>query len=196
VVRVDRFESGPVTVTGLLPSVVDMDEVGPSARIQGVIGQDVLAPLRYTIDFKQRRLVWWPKQNAEPFVRATTFALESSGGRFLVSLPQRGFVLRLVPDSGAATLLLFARDELRSLSYLAGPAELSTLSARRSVRQARVHELQVGRRTLRDIPAVVVGRNIDERRDSPRTDGLLPLHLFERVTFDGPRGRIVLQPGT
>jgi hypothetical protein len=43
---------------------------------------------------------------------------------------------------------------------------------------------------LRDVAAVVVGRHGSIARD---TDGLLPLHLFERVTFDGPRRILILE---
>ena len=70
-------------------------------------------------------------------------------------------------------------------------AELSTLAARGMVVEAVVHEpLRVGEARLREVPAVLV----DARDGSPpASDGLLPLHLFDRVTVDGPGGVIVLE---
>ena len=42
---------------------------------------------------------------------------------------------------------------------------------------------------MRDVPAVII-----ERADArpAEGDGLLPLHLFERVTFDGPARLLIL----
>jgi hypothetical protein len=44
-----------------------------------------------------------------------------------------------------------------------------------------VDELWVGETRLRDEPAILVDRRVDALGD-----GLLPLHLFSRVTFNGP----------
>jgi len=191
VVRVDRLECGPLVLTNVLPTVVDLSAIDPSGRIHGVIGQDVLSPVRYTIDFRRHEVLWWPDAHPEN-PAASIFALEASDGRFLVSLPQRASVLRLVPDSGAETLLLFdGHDvELPAMSRQGVTSELASLTARRTVREARVLELRVGRQRFRDVRTVVVGRQPMEPMD---TDGLLPLHLFGRVTFDGPRGLLILE---
>jgi hypothetical protein len=45
----------------------------------------------------------------------------------------------------------------------------------------------VGTANLTDVPAVLVKRDDD---DASLGDGLLPLAMFERVTFDGP-GRLL-----
>jgi predicted aspartyl protease len=67
--------------------------------------------------------------------------------------------------------------------------ELTTAHASRPARHVRLRELRVGDRTMRDVPAVTIER-ADPR--PAKVDGLLPLHLFERVTFDGPARLLIL----
>jgi predicted aspartyl protease len=188
VVRVDALVCGALVVRGLLASVAAFDRLGDSDRIQGVIGLDALAAVRYTIDFRRRELLWWPERGS--MARGMSFALEGSHGRFLISLPQRGNVLRLVPDSGAGTLLLFEPSSRLPLTLLGQRGTLTTVSAQGTVRLARMRELQIGTVRLENVAAAVVRRNPTEPEE---TDGLLPLHLFDKVTFDGPNGVLILE---
>ncbi len=64
------------------------------------------------------------------------------------------------------------------------------MSGQRGVLMATVRELRVGSLTLRDVPAVVAERDPSEPVE---VDGLLPLHLFDRVTVDGPGKRLILE---
>jgi hypothetical protein len=68
---------------------------------------------------------------------------------------------------------------------------LSTVSDRQAVEAASVDQLRVGRTNLTDVPAVLV-----KRRDADPSfgDGLLPLAMFARVTFDGPGRRLTVEP--
>jgi hypothetical protein len=52
--------------------------------------------------------------------------------------------------------------------------------------------LRLGNLVLRDVPAVVVPSPGDAGTVG---DGLLPLHLFERVTIEGPERRLWLGRG-
>jgi predicted aspartyl protease len=185
VVRIDALDVGPITVPGLLASVVELEGI---AGADGVIGHDALASLRYTIDFRERRVVWWPIDAR--VARGSALELQSSHGRFLISLPQRQSVLRLVPDTGAESLLLFDPDDTLPVTRLSTPATLTTTSGETEVRLARVRELRVGGTTLRDVPAALARR---DRSEPAEIDGLLPLHLFDRVTFDGPQKRLILE---
>jgi hypothetical protein len=153
-----------------------------------VIGQDALGSLRYTIDFRERWVVWGA--NAGAGGRGTSLDLQPSSGRFLLTLPQRQSLLRLVPDSGAASLLLFAPPDALPVTRLPGLATLTTTSGKTGVRPATVRELHIGTLMLRDVPAVVADRNPSEPDE---VDGLLPLHLFDRVTVDGPGKRLILE---
>jgi predicted aspartyl protease len=184
VARLDVLEVGPIAVRDLLASVLDLDRV-VEGGIDGVIGHDALASLRYTIDFRERRVVWWPDN--VPYPRAS-FELESVHGRFLVVLPQRESLLRLVPDSGASSLLLFDTGRTVPVQRLTAGATLTTMSAETQVRLARLPELRIGDMRLRNVPAVIAKRDSSEPAE---VDGLLPLHLFDRVTLDGPGKRLM-----
>jgi len=190
VVRIDVLECGALVARGLQASVAALDPVSGADGVQGVLGQDALATVRYTIDFRQHKLLWWPDDRA--VASGMSFALEDSHGRFLIELPQRRGVLRLVPDSGAATLLLFDPPQQLPLTLLSRQATLTTMSAHGTVRLARMRELRVGGATLQNVAAVVANRNGSEPGE---TDGLLPLNLFDRVTFDGPN-RVLILEGT
>ena len=188
VVHVKSLEVGSMTVSNLLASVIERAEIPGGGPIDGVIGHDALGSLRYTIDFRQRRVVWAPSDATD--ARGSSVELQVSGGRFLIALPQRQSLLRLVPDSGAASLLLFAPQAALPVTTLPTLATLATMSGHTDVRMATVRELHVGSLLLRDVPAAVAERDLSEPVE---VDGLLPLHLFDRVTVDGPGKRLILE---
>ena len=192
VVRLDRLEFGPLDVSDVLTSAVPAVGLDQRRRIQGVIGQDVLAGHRYTLDFQNREVIWNPPPTSRSN-DASAFALRFERERFVVELPQNGSTLHLVPDSGAEGLVLFERPrvELPAMTFLPGRSWLSTLSERREVRPISLLELRIGIATLQNVPAVLVYR---DDADHSKVDGLLPLHLFERVTFDGPGRTLTIEP--
>ena len=188
VVSIDRLTVGPVAAEGVLPSVVPARSFDPKGKIHGLIGQDVLASLRYTLDFK-RRIVEWHEEAPTP--RGTRLTLAFEHGRFFVSLPQNDVTLRLVPDSGAGGIVLFqvAGRPNHNIVDIGEPVEVATAEGSRWARGVRLRELRLGSRTIRDIPAVTLERPDPRPADG---DGLLPLHLFERVTFDGPARLLIV----
>jgi predicted aspartyl protease len=188
IVSIDRLVVGPISADHVLPSVVAAGSFDAEGRIHGLIGQDVLAWLRYTLDFKRRVVEW---HDEAPPRNGVALDLAYEHGRFLVNLPQRDTTLRLIPDSGAGGLVLFnaAGRASHNIVDTGETVQLATAHASRRARQVRIRELRFGDRTMRDMPAVSI-----ERAD-PRPaegDGLLPLHLFERVTFDGPARLLIL----
>jgi predicted aspartyl protease len=188
-VRVERLAFGPITA-GADATVLPRDALAAMGAFDGVIGQDVLAALRYTIDFDRRQIAWHDQPASVAGSRAV-LTMTFDYGRFLVELPQRGSVLRLVPDSGAGGLILF-QGAGRVLPDLVGPRAgigLTTFEGRIDAESVRVRELLIGSSTLRNLPAVVVDRAGNRPADG---DGLLPLHLFNRVTFDGPARRLIV----
>ncbi len=188
VVRIDSLAVGPVHVDDLLASVVELNAIPGGADLDGVIGHDALGSLRFTIDFRERRVIWFPSDVLE--ARGSSLELQPSSGRFLIALPQRHSLLRLVPDTGAASLLLFAPHGELPVTPLPASATLTTMSGDTEVRMATIRELRVGALTLRDVPAVVAER---DRSEPSEVDGLLPLHLFDRVTVDGPGKRLIVE---
>jgi predicted aspartyl protease len=180
IVAVDRVNVGSIAAENVLPSVVPSRALDREGRIHGLIGQDILGSLRYTLDFKARTVEWHQRTPSGGVRLPLTF----EHGRFLVALERDGRTLRLVPDSGAGGFVLFDMHGRGSFTV-----ELSTAHASRLARPVRVRELRVGDRIMRDVPAVAI-EHAD--RHPAEGDGLLPLHLFERVTFDGPARLLIL----
>ena len=188
IVSIERLVVGPVVARNVLPSIVEPKAFDSEGRIHGLIGQDVLAWLRYTIDFRKKVVEWHDDSPARAGIR---LPLSFEHGRFLVSLPQAHSTLRLVPDSGAGGLVLFdAGGRVPFNNEESRPTvALSTAHATRLGRHVRIRTLRVGDRMMRDVPAV----NLERAEPHPAEgDGLLPLHLFERVTFDGPARVLIL----
>ena len=191
VVSLQKLEVGPQTALQVLATEVSDDTLGNKSGVRGVLGQDVLGGLVYTLDFADGRVEW----NAG--VRPTsshvfTLNLRNERGRFLAELPQNESTLWLVPDSGAETLVLYERPHmpLPPLTRTGSLALLSTVSDQRAVETVHVKRLAVGDANLTDVPAVLV-KHDDE--DASLGDGLLPLAIFERVTFDGPGCVLIVQ---
>jgi predicted aspartyl protease len=190
-VQLDRLAIGgsdPVSVKAL---------IGPREHfvadaIDGLIGQDVLAPLIYTIDYMRREVTWHSALDDGDLRRR--LPLDTSEGRFLVSLPQTsapGVALKFIPDSGSDGFVLFARAA--QLPLPATPLDigvLHTFSGHRLVRRVLLDDVHVGGVILRNQTAIVVDRN---QPDAPLGDGLLPLHIFGRVTFHGPERYLVVE---
>lgn len=187
IVAVDRINVGSIAAEHVLPSVVPARALDSEGQIHGLIGQDVLARLRYTLDFKASTVEW---HQHTPSRRGVRLPLAFEQGRFLVALQQDRCTLRLVPDSGAGAFVLFDAQTRVAFTIVETSAtvELSTADLTRSARPIRLRELRVGDRILRDVPAVTIDH---ADRHPAEGDGLLPLHLFERVTFDGP-GRLLI----
>jgi len=194
--RIAHLGMGGVTARDVLATIVpsaafDLPDLESSGRrVQGVIGQDVLAALRYSIDYRKCRVVWHDTPAAVPR-NAAVLELEPHDNRFLVALPQDRRVLRLVPDTATQALVLFQGDDrVQPGVTLAGPSVgLTSQAGSRPARLAVVDTLRIGSMTLTDIGALVVGRE----DGSPSADGLLPLHIFARVTFNGPERQLFIE---
>jgi predicted aspartyl protease len=188
IVAVQTLAIGPISVDVILPSVAPERSFDPKGEIKGLIGQDVLAGLRYTLDFKRRVIEW---HDAAPRQGGTMLHLSFEHGRYLVALRQPGTTLRFVPDSGAGGLVLFeGRSGPRFPSIATGETvELSTATGSQAAAVVRLPELRIGDRILRNVRAVTIRG--DEMHPAAG-DGLLPLHLFGRVTFDGPARTLIL----
>ena len=189
IVAVDSLQIGPVEVDAVLPSVAPESAFDRKGAIKGLIGQDVLAGLRYTIDFKRRTIEWHSPSTLS--ARGEVLALSFEYGRYLVALPQGSGTLRLVPDSGAGGMVLFeARCRQRVDTVDTGETvELLTAEGRRPARVVRLAALRIGHQTMKNVRAVTIG---GDDLHPASGDGLLPLHLFERVTFDGPAKTLIL----
>jgi predicted aspartyl protease len=195
VVRIEHLSLGTIDTSDVQATIAPAadlnlpDTAAIGCTVQGVIGQDVLSRLRYTIDYKARRIYWREPSAAVP-PRAIRFELEPREDRFLVRLPQERRELLLVPDTGSEALVLFQRGESNEdCARSDAVVRMTGLGGTRTARRTVVRELRVGDARLLDVPAVIVHRDAS----GAAVDGLLPLHLFARVTFDGPERRLFIE---
>ena len=212
-----------------MPLPVMDDEPGQDdtgVDILGILGQDFLARHSYTIDYRHRQLRWYGEGSLDAGAEGVGLALHPSEGRYLLELPQDrngGHLVRLVPDSGTETLVVFERNgRLAVPVHSREPrAELRGLSGRRPVDVAtfffgsEYFQIAVGQSPARagfSILTVFYPFFITSRiggvmlRDQVAaivgrpgdgalpSDGLLPLHLFASVSFDSRGLQLVVRP--
>lgn len=190
VVRLDRLAIGGRPEVNVTAAVMPADRYAGGRQVDGLIGQDVLASAIYTIDYDEGAIVWHTPVDVLHGVR---LPLNVRNHRLLVNLPQyQGDPrpLSLIPDSGSDGLVLFAHagDKLRFTSLDVGV--LHGVAGTKLARRVQLDGLVVGETRLQNPFAVVV--DSDESSDL-MGDGLLPLHVFSRVTFDVAGGFLIVQ---
>jgi hypothetical protein len=161
----------------------------------GLIGADVLTRFVMTIDYGRSRITWGKVHTPE---LAVSLPLTVDNGRLVLSIPHPGCrsagcpPFTLIPDTGADAVVLFKRR--------GGPPAFVTPLADVPVRS--LAGVRTARRVLIDAASLQdlgLGGQIAALVDLPAADGLgvdglLPLHLFSRVTLDGPAKRLTLVP--
>ncbi len=191
VVKLDQTRIGSARSEGLLASVAPSTQLAAIARdIEGIIGQDFLFELNYTLDYRRKRLSW---TDGKALTTATRLALVSREGRYLVEIAgQPGKPpVRLVPDSGASGFVMYERNGRTRLTLDPVPQVMSvhSLSGGQDVRTMMLRELTLGGVTIRNQPVAVVKRDSDDVLEG---DGLFPLHLFSTITFNAEHKYITL----
>jgi hypothetical protein len=191
IVRLDLTAIGAVRSEGLFASVVSSTQLAAMVRgIEGIIGQDFLFAFNYTLDYRRQRLTWTA---GEVMDGDAQLPLIAQGGRYLVEIPSgEASPVRLVPDSGTNLFVIFARRGGARLS-LEPPAQeivVHSLSGRQSAQTMWIRELKLDRVAVRNQPVAVIASDSAESQEG---DGLLPLHLFDSVSFNTREGYIVLR---
>lgn len=175
-------ETAAVTIV----PATELAPVGPN--IDGIVGQNVLSASSFTLDYVRREIRWGVTPCKEDGMR---LPLRLVAGRAVVSVPGADTKpLQLIPDSGADTVVLFARQG-RALPPLTplDVGTLRTLTGEQLVRNVRIARLTVGDVDLVQQAGVV----LDAHHNALDADGLLPLHLFSRVTFNTPAGYLMVE---
>jgi hypothetical protein len=190
VARLARVGVGPIHASTVFATILDDGRFRSDAYV-GIIGQDVLSSLHYTVDYAKREIVW-VNGRADCGPDAIVLPLIPADGRFLVELPQPAFTLRLVPDTGAQMLVFYERgtNTLPRLFPTLGQFRLHAAAGERVVKATVVGELLIGSARLRLQPAVSVDRRAP---GDVQGDGVLPLHIFSRVTFNGPGRTLTIE---
>lgn len=187
VVQIGQLAFGPNVAT-VAATALPTASLRLAGDVAGVLGQDVLASLRYTIDYRRRHIRWaGPTPDAG---QSTVLPLAFHDGLPMVELQHGSTTLRLVADSGSGGLVLFELPGVPFPGMTPGdPVRVDSFHGTTSARSVRIDRFRVGTSTFHDLPAVLLVRTV---APAHKADGLLPLHLFDRVTFDGPAGRLIL----
>ena len=192
IVSLNQTTIGSAQSEGLLASVAPAAQLDDIARgIEGIIGQDFLFDLNYTLDYRRKRLVW---RGDDAHVDGVRLPLVAQEGRYLVRIASgdTGRAVLLVPDSGSSGFVAYERNGRTrlSLSGAAGVAAVHSLSGEQFARTMTLDELRLGSLTVRDQRVAVVARS---EEDVAEGDGLLPLHLFASVSFNAREQCLVLR---
>jgi predicted aspartyl protease len=101
-----------------------------------------------------------------------------------------GCPVSLVPDSGAQGLVLYAGTNADRLPVerSAISMRVSTLAGAGTAATVVLRELRVGQTTLWNQTAARIPAGAD------RADGLLPLHVFGRVSFNNRDSYMIVEP--
>jgi hypothetical protein len=152
----------------------------------GILGQNVLSRLPFTLDHRRRRIVFGPARL--PLTRLA----ERVGDRPVLDADltcDGGRSVRLALDSGIGGLLLY---DARGLPPAAATrwVDAETNAGTQALRAGRLDALCLGALRLGGVPVALR----EDGTPHPRgEDGLLPTSLFARVHFDGPAGTIGLE---
>jgi predicted aspartyl protease len=202
VVNLNQTTIGSAQSEGLLASVAPAAQLDDIARgIEGIIGQDFLFDLNYTLDYRRKRLVWRDDETQIDGVRLPLVAQE---GRYLVRIASgnNDRPVLLVPDSGSsgfvayerdgrtAAFALFAADRFGTPGSEPSLTTVHSLSGEQFARTMTLDELRLGSLTVRNQRVAVIARN---QEDVAEGDGLLPLHLFASVSFNAREQCLVLR---
>jgi predicted aspartyl protease len=189
VVRVRSLALGSLFVAEIQPSVFDGQPLAGGLPVGGVLGQDVLAGLTYTLDYP-RRMLSWGGQPSRDETRVRLPLEWDAGCPIVKSAPARGGrALRLIPDSGASHVVLFDQGDgaLPPHQDAGTSVGVGALDAERAGRAVLIPALRIGEIVLRNQRGAVIDA------DGRRVDGVLPLHAFSRVTIDGPGGYLIIE---
>jgi hypothetical protein len=201
--RVDELRLGGAAFSGVEVLWMDLANVrARDARIQGVIGQDLLRTRSFLLDYEARRLTFDPAPQ-----EGQRLPLDWSDGRPLVHVVGRhagrgtggrtSAALRFVIDSGGTHVILFdySRATQAFVNTLrrnaAATMTMSNHGGSRPVMTATVDRLELTEGTaLRGVVAALVPMDPEQGRIE---DGLLPASLFRAIYFDNRANEVVLR---
>jgi hypothetical protein len=189
IMRLERVEAAGARAPFLLASVIPAARLRSiGSEIRGVLGQDFLSAFNYTLDYRRGRLTWDGAEAASCGSRGAV-PLVNAEGRYLVevALERSSGSLRLVPDTGSDSLVLFSPSGADDSRNTRDAVSVAGVTGSARARTARAPGLIVGDVALRSRSAVIV------ERDGADSDGLLPLHLFASVSFNMHDGCMIVR---
>lgn len=170
------------------------------ARLCGVVGQNFLGRLNYSLDYGRRLMLVEDARDAPPAGARVPVANE--GGRLLVSATSKrggAGALRLLVDSAAGGLVLFdspdsplSRAALGIETPPGRSLRASTNAGSLPARAGQLRSLHVGGAAFSDLAVALVASPASA--GPRREDGLLPTSLFRSIYFNNAEGYVVLNP--
>ena len=181
-----------------------IDELGElralDSRLGGVVGQNFLGRLNYSLDYGRRLLLVEGGRDAPPAGARVPVARED-GKMFVSATPNRrdAAALRLLVDTAAGGLVLFdsphaplGRAALEIETPPGRPIEASTNAGSLAARAGQLKSLHVGDARFTRLPVALV--RVPASAGPRSEDGLLPTSLFRSIYFNNAEGYVVLNP--
>lgn len=159
-------------------------------RISGILGQNFLARFNFTLDFRQRRIIF-ADAGENQFEQAVRVPFETNKEQILLTLKIKQINLKFVLDSGASNLILFAsgcQKLAKQIERSEQAMQVSTNAGKSLTQTGWLDKLQFGDKSLRRLPVGLLG---EVKRAE---DGLLPMRLFRSVYFNNQQGYLILNP--
>ena len=175
---------GPLRVDAVTVGVGDLSFLH---AVDAVIGLDVLYHSSFTIDYKERRLLFGPMLERQPSVR-----LDVNPPFLTVKIAISGQPVRLLVDTGSARLVLFGRrvhDRLPPLP-VHGELLLYHLSGTASLNRVFLSHVDIGGSAISRIEGFMSDAPLDGYPSG--IDGVLGLRALasKHADFDFERGRL------
>ena len=183
IARVHQIDVGSQSARTVLVLCSEMDAVRSlDENIRGILGFNFLSRLRYTLDYKRKKL----RFEGEEAVEGTRVPFDASGRSIILSTGH----LRLLLDTGATGVFLFRADGLDIEMDARSIRSVSTLSGRRVAKSGLLRRLVIGDQTFHGVPITLVPQSELEEK----ADGLVPGALFDSIYVDHEAGFVVLNP--
>jgi predicted aspartyl protease len=167
------------------------------SKICGVLGQNFLSHFNYLLDYRERRIEFDEEGELESRLQGTPLQIEQNEGKLMI-LAQAALsvkeTLRLVLDSGASDLVIFAPASIKMEFELERRESLliTTNAMGKQVKCGLLPGLQIGSERLVDLPIALIRSYASP--DYHATDGLLPTRLFRAIFFQHDKHFVILNP--
>jgi predicted aspartyl protease len=182
IARANEMRIGSRTTETVLVLISGMTGVRSlDGSIRGILGFNLLARFRYTLDYRNRRLRF--EDGAIP---GTRVPFDASGRAIVLATGH----VRWLLDTGATGVFLFRTDGADVAVSSRAVTRVSTNTGHRLTRTGWLERLEIGDVTLNRLPVTLMRQSGLERR----ADGLLPGTLFASIYFDHENDFVILNP--
>jgi hypothetical protein len=162
------------------------------ARIQGVVGQNLLSHFNYLIDYRNCSIRLEEGNEIRNAIEGVRVPMELKGNMMIVEAESRSAPsgqLRLALDSGATSVMLMGDAPKRLQIPIRENRSELTLGGTVSIHAGVLHRLSVGSEEFRDIRAVLFPESVEAFGD-----GLLPTTLFQSLYINNRESFVLFNP--